>query len=84
MITSRVTRNGPCPCSSGKKYKHCCLLKDRLLPAETLIRALPAPVRAAVPGVSPRPRPSVSPRLSDACPLQRGKLERAASRCAFA
>ena len=21
-------RNDPCPCGSGKKYKHCCLLKD--------------------------------------------------------
>ena len=24
-------RNDPCPCGSGKKYKHCCALKkDRL------------------------------------------------------
>jgi uncharacterized protein YecA (UPF0149 family) len=25
-LTKRVTfgRNGPCPCESGKKYKHCC------------------------------------------------------------
>ena len=23
-----VGRNAPCPCSSGKKYKHCCLTKD--------------------------------------------------------
>lgn len=22
-------RNDPCPCGSGKKYKHCCLEKDR-------------------------------------------------------
>ena len=22
-----VGRNAPCPCGSGKKYKHCCLLK---------------------------------------------------------
>ncbi|HEX3000067.1 MAG TPA: SEC-C metal-binding domain-containing protein [Armatimonadota bacterium] len=21
-------RNDPCPCGSGKKYKHCCLLKE--------------------------------------------------------
>ena len=21
-------RNTPCPCGSGKKYKHCCALKD--------------------------------------------------------
>lgn len=25
----RAGRNDPCPCGSGKKYKHCCLEKDR-------------------------------------------------------
>lgn len=25
----RTGRNEPCPCGSGKKYKHCCLDKDR-------------------------------------------------------
>jgi hypothetical protein len=24
----RVSRNEPCPCGSGKKYKHCCYGKD--------------------------------------------------------
>lgn len=24
----KVSRNAPCPCGSGKKYKHCCLGKD--------------------------------------------------------
>ena len=24
----RVPRNAPCPCGSGKKYKHCCLQKE--------------------------------------------------------
>jgi len=28
MAQSRVSRNDPCPCGSGKKYKHCCLRKD--------------------------------------------------------
>ena len=23
---SKVGRNQPCPCGSGRKYKHCCLL----------------------------------------------------------
>jgi len=26
---ARVGRNDPCPCGSGKKYKNCCLNKDR-------------------------------------------------------
>jgi len=25
----RTGRNDPCPCGSGKKYKHCCLERDR-------------------------------------------------------
>lgn len=25
----KTGRNDPCPCDSGKKYKHCCLEKDR-------------------------------------------------------
>lgn len=28
MGSSRVSRNDPCPCGSGKKYKPCCLAKD--------------------------------------------------------
>ena len=31
----KVSRNDPCPCGSGKKYKHCCLDKDTRAP-ETL------------------------------------------------
>jgi len=26
----RVSRNAPCPCGSGKKYKNCCMRQDRL------------------------------------------------------
>ena len=25
----KVGRNDPCPCGSGKKYKNCCLLKEK-------------------------------------------------------
>jgi len=24
----KVDRNEPCPCGSGKKFKHCCLITD--------------------------------------------------------
>ena len=27
MDRKRLSRNDPCPCGSGKKFKHCCLLK---------------------------------------------------------
>jgi len=26
---SKISRNAPCPCGSGKKYKKCCLSKDQ-------------------------------------------------------
>ena len=26
---SKIGRNDPCPCGSGKKYKKCCLRKDQ-------------------------------------------------------
>jgi hypothetical protein len=26
-VGDRPGRNDPCPCGSGKKYKHCCALK---------------------------------------------------------
>jgi uncharacterized protein YecA (UPF0149 family) len=27
LAGTKVGRNDPCPCGSGKKYKKCCLLK---------------------------------------------------------
>ena len=29
MSGNRMSRNAPCPCGSGKKYKNCCYRKDR-------------------------------------------------------
>lgn len=26
----KISRNSPCPCGSGKKYKHCCLKKENI------------------------------------------------------
>jgi hypothetical protein len=28
MARKKLSRNAPCPCGSGKKYKHCCYSKD--------------------------------------------------------
>jgi len=33
VSVSNVNRNDPCPCGSGKKYKKCCMLKERDLSA---------------------------------------------------
>ncbi|HLE85676.1 MAG TPA: SEC-C metal-binding domain-containing protein [Thermoanaerobaculia bacterium] len=30
----KIGRNDPCPCGSGKKYKRCCLERDRAAAAE--------------------------------------------------
>jgi hypothetical protein len=30
----KPSRNAPCPCGSGKKYKKCCLPRDQLRSAE--------------------------------------------------
>ena len=27
-MSNRTGRNDPCPCGSGKKFKHCCALKQ--------------------------------------------------------
>ena len=39
----QVARNDPCPCGSGRKYKHCCMLKDhatRSHPAPDMDRSM--------------------------------------------
>lgn len=37
----KVGRNEPCPCGSGKKYKHCCYAKDSVKHEEPLLEANP-------------------------------------------
>jgi hypothetical protein len=44
--TARPGRNEPCPCSSGRKYKQCCLPKDEALDAAA--RKVKAEIAAAV------------------------------------
>ena len=34
----KAGRNDPCPCGSGKKYKHCCLEKDRAVELAPAVR----------------------------------------------
>ncbi len=40
---AKIGRNEPCPCGSGRKYKHCCLLTRPAAPA-----AAPAGARASL------------------------------------
>jgi tetratricopeptide (TPR) repeat protein len=39
---TKTGRNDPCPCGSGKKYKHCCLKKDEAAEHEALAAAAAA------------------------------------------
>ena len=45
---ARTGRNEPCPCGSGKKYKHCCIGKDqeRLLHSTSIAGVTEAELRA--------------------------------------
>ncbi|HZF29547.1 MAG TPA: SEC-C metal-binding domain-containing protein [Gammaproteobacteria bacterium] len=36
-MTTTVGRNAPCPCGSGKKYKHCCAAKAQRTPLGTRV-----------------------------------------------
>ncbi len=47
-------RNAPCPCGSGRKYKHCCLEKDEAKAREASAAATETPSASA--GAAP-PRP---------------------------
>lgn len=49
-------RNDKCPCKSGKKYKKCCLMKDR---ERDIKRA--APIAKAVGGLERVVAPKVKP-----------------------
>lgn len=33
----KARRNDPCPCGSGKKYKHCCMLKERAQQSKAVV-----------------------------------------------
>lgn len=34
MVDKKIGRNDPCPCGSGKKYKSCCMARDKAAQAE--------------------------------------------------
>ncbi len=38
VVVSKIGRNDPCPCGSGKKYKHCCLQKEAAGKSEAMSR----------------------------------------------
>jgi tetratricopeptide (TPR) repeat protein/2-polyprenyl-3-methyl-5-hydroxy-6-metoxy-1,4-benzoquinol methylase len=51
----RISRNNPCPCNSGKKYKHCCQKSDEAHAANQTTTKL----------INVRPRVSSSPPIDE-------------------
>src|SRR5262245_48960613 len=47
---TKIGRNDPCPCGSGKKYKHCCLSKE-----VRVVDPLPDPLWGGPPLLQPPP-----------------------------
>lgn len=44
---AKTGRNEPCPCGSGKKYKHCCLSKDEAAESKGFAQTAAAAASAA-------------------------------------
>ena len=48
MINEKIGRNDPCPCGSGKKYKHCCLGKNAQSHEESPAQQVMGEIREAL------------------------------------
>ena len=57
QTVARPGRNEPCRCGSGKKYKHCCLVKDEKKDAAARAKAAKAAEAPAAPAEeTPKPQ----------------------------
>lgn len=45
---ARTGRNDPCPCESGKKFKHCCAAKQHQMSALLLVVLIASAILAVV------------------------------------
>jgi len=58
-----VGRNDPCPCGSGRKYKHCCLEKDEAKARAARAKAAAKAAKAEAPAEdAPAPKKPPKPR----------------------
>ncbi len=64
-IPSDVGRNDPCPCGSGKKYKHCCLALDRAVRQMQAVAASPSQDAESVNAQIRQIRTQLIPRLPE-------------------
>ena len=70
-------RNDPCPCGSGKKYKKCCLDKDKEAVAKQAVspRAAP-PTRAAWDRLSPSEQDEIAEGAQELDDISNGALDK--------
>lgn len=66
-------RNDPCPCGSGKKYKHCCLKKDEAA-RRTAYEEAALAAEAAPPAI-PQPTPPRIPSMAEVYDALRAESE---------
>jgi peptidoglycan hydrolase CwlO-like protein len=58
-----VGRNDPCPCGSGRKYKHCCLEKDEAKARTARAKAAAKAAKTEAPAEdTPAPKKPPKPR----------------------
>ena len=74
-MSTHPGRNEPCPCGSGKKYKHCCLAKDETAEREKLAAEVsepsePAKAEAGAQATAP-PRTTRRPKHATRQPWKR-------------
>jgi hypothetical protein len=65
MAHNKISRNDPCPCGSGKKFKHCCIGKN----IDWQARQSPG-IKRPNPFPAPRPRTSPSPGFAALAPFR--------------
>ena len=71
----KVGRNDPCPCGSGKKYKHCCYAKDSVKHEEPLLEGEPSkPVSEESGAEEQHPAAAVEPKHEHAHEHGRGRF----------
>jgi len=73
-LVTHLGRNEPCHCGSGKKYKHCCLVKDEA--AERAARAQSPDEATAAAPAGPHVPPGTAPRQATQQPWKKGQATR--------
>ena len=69
-----VGRNDPCPCGSGRKYKHCCLEKHEAKARAARDKASAKAAAKAAPPAEEAPGPKKTPKVRTEPPWKRSAV----------